>query len=413
MRIAFFSEVPTFNPIFPNGVSAFIEAISKQLTKLGHTVEIYEGITYFGQKKEQTVAKNITIHRLFSLPLSSYQNFRISLAVGTVLKGINEEVDVVHANGPMNGIAASMVGRKQNCPKIITYHTPSTQYREYCPPFLAPFGTRAFLEWAERTVYNAFDLITTPAAKWKENLIKEGFDAHKIFVLPNCVNIEENNVRITPEYVQKLRDRFELNGKRVVVYVGRMSPEKRIPDIIKLVPKVIKEEPDTHFLMVGKGPYLDQYREMAAHVAPHDITFTGYVSDKDLSNIMQMSSLGLIFAGSAQVFDITLLNYWTNSLAVCARRAGGMGDVIEHSQNGMLFEKCTDACSYIINLLQDQNFCKKIGKNGYQTVKNKYSVEAVTKQLLSLYNLAAHEFHKPGDTIFKHVWRYLTKNQKR
>jgi len=411
LRIAFFSEVPTFNPILPNGVSAFIEAISKELAKLGHTIEIYEGITYFGQKKEQHICKNITIHRLFSLPLSSYQNFRISLALGTTLKGIKEDVDVVHAHGPMNGIPASMVGRKQNVPKIITYHTPAIQYSEYCPVFLAPFGTRSFLEWAERTVYNAFDLITTPAEKWRKNLINAGFDAHKIFVLPNCVNIKENDDRITPEYVQKLRDRYELNGKRVVVYVGRMSPEKQIPDIIKLVPKVIKEEPDTHFLMVGKGPYLDQYREMASRLnLNRNVTFTGYVSDKDLSNIMQMSSLGLIFANGAQVFDITLLNYWTNSLAVCARRAGGMGDVIQHAQNGMLFEKCTDACSYIINLLQDQNFCKKIGKNGYLTVKNKYSVEAVTQQLLSLYNLAAREFHKPGDTIFKHIWRYLTKH---
>jgi glycosyltransferase involved in cell wall biosynthesis len=126
---------------------------------------------------------------------------------------------------------------------------------------------------------------------------------------------------------------------------------------------------------------------------------------------MQMSNLGLIFVDGAQVFDITLLNYWSNSLPVCARRAGGMGDIVTHYENGLLFDKNTEAGSYILNLLQDEHLSKKIGEKGYQTVKTKYSVEAVTKQLLYLYGLASHEYHIKGDDFFTHMWRYLRRKK--
>lgn len=411
MRIAMFSEVPCFNPIFPNGVSAFIEATSKQLAKLGHEIHIYEGKSWFGQKEEEQICDNIIMHRLFSLPISKYQNFRVVFPLGTIFRGVKLKFDIIHAHGPMNGLVATIVAKKLNCTKVITYHTPSAQYRQYAPLILPIGRSIKVLEWYERNVYNSFDLITTPAKKWKNNLMEQGFDGHKIFVLPNCVNIKENYERVNPERIQSLREKYSLNGKRVVIYVGRMSPEKRIPDIINLVPQIIKEEPDTHFLMIGKGPYLEDYRQLAQRVAPHDITFTGFVSDQDLANIMQISNLGLIFVDGAQVFDITLLNYWSNRLPVCVRRAGGMGEVITHYEDGLLFDKTTEAYSFILNLLQDEHLSKKLGAKGFQTVKNKYSVEVVTNQLLDLYKLASRKYHIKGDDLVAHMWRYIRRKK--
>ena len=346
MRIGFFSEVPTFNRFLPNGVSAFIEAVTKELAlKLGHEVHIFEQTQYFGQAKEMKIADNLIIHRVFSLPLSKYQDLRVPLALKSIFLGVDLKFDVIHAHGPMNGILATVLGRKQNCAKLITYHTPGEQYIEYIPKFMMPFGASYFIQWAEKLVYNSFDLILTPAEKWRQNLISRGFKENRVFVLPNCVNLAENQLRINKERIQALRERYKLDGKKVVLYVGRMSPEKRIPDIIKLVPQIVKEEPDTHFLMVGKGPYLTKYQHFAQKIAPRNITFTGFVSDEDLSNIMQLSDLGILFADSAQVFDITLLNYWSNHLPACARKAGGMSDVINHNKNGLLFKTNSEAYS--------------------------------------------------------------------
>jgi len=410
VRIAVFSEVPCFDPTFPNGVSAFIEATSKQLAKLGHEIHIYEAKAYLGQK-DQEISENITIHRVFSLPISYYQNLRIAFPFGTVFKGVKFKFDIIHCHDAGMGLVATIVGKKQNCTKIITYHTPSAQYYQYAPKMIPIIRSKKVLEWLERIIYNSFDLITTPANKWKENLIKQGFEARKIVVLPNCVDLKENYQWVTPERTQRLREKYNLDGKNVVIYVGRMSPEKCIPEIINLVPQIIKEEPDTHFLMIGKGPYLESYQQLAQRVAPHDITFTGFLSDQDLSNIMQISNLGLIFVDGAQVFDITLLNYWSNKLAVCARRAGGMGDVMKHYENGILFEKTSEAYSHILNLLQDEHLRKKIGEKGYQTVKNKYSVEAITNQLLALYKIASQKYHIKGDNFLTHMWRYIRRKK--
>ena len=386
-----FSEVPTFNPTLPNGISSFIEAVSQELVKLGHEVHIFEPSLFTGQKKRIKMKENLIKHNLFSVGIGGYKGFRTSFPLGTVFKRMKEKFHVIHAHGPVVGVAASTLAWKQKCVKIVTYHTPGEHYSHYAPRFL-PIRYNTIVDMLERLVYSSFDLMLTPADAIRKDLINRGFGAHKLFVLPNCVNLEENHKRISEERMQGLRDQYKLNGKKIVLYVGRMSPEKRIPDIINLVPRIIKEAPDTHFLMVGKGPYLEQYRELARKKAPKDVTFTGYVSNEELSNFLKMSRLGVIFVDGAQVFDITLLNYWSNHLAVCVRRAGGMGDVVSHSDNGMLFDKPRDAFDHLITLLNDDKLCKKLGNRGYETVRDKYSVEVVTKQMLGYYKLAAEKF---------------------
>ncbi|NVM30188.1 MAG: glycosyltransferase [Candidatus Helarchaeota archaeon] len=413
MRIAMFSEVPTFNPVFPNGVASFIEAVSKQLVKLGHEVHVYEPCQHLKQKKIVKIHDKITKHHLFSLSGGKYKNFRVPMPFGLIFKRMKEEkFDTIHAHGPMNGVAATLLAKKQNCPKLITYHTPGEHYRHYAPRFL-PVRYKFFTDLAERLIYNSFDMMLTPAEAIRKDLIRKGYKEERLFVLPNCVNLHENHKRITEERMQQLRDEYTLNGKKIVLYVGRMSPEKRIPDIINLAPQIVKEEPDTHFLMVGKGPYLNKYRTLAHKVAPNDMTFTGYVTDEDLSNLLRMSSLGVIFVDGAQVFDITLLNYWANRLPVCARRAGGMGDVISHADNGMLFREPSEAFDQMLSLLQDEKLCRKMGSKGYETVKRKYSVEVVTDLMLRYYDMAARKFHRKDNGVLSHFKKFIFKRKKK
>ena len=122
------------------------------------------------------------------------------------------------------------------------------------------------------------------------------------------------------------------------------------------------------------------------------MTLPGYVDDYDLSNILRMSSIGVIFVDGAQVFDITLLNYWANNLAVCARRAGGMGDVISHKDNGFLFNRPKEAYDRLISLVQDDKLCRRLGQRGYETVKKKYTAKVVTNQLLKYYRKIGKNF---------------------
>ncbi|MHA1267155.1 MAG: glycosyltransferase [Candidatus Helarchaeota archaeon] len=413
MRIAMVSEVPTFNPILPNGVSSFIEDVSRELVRRGHEVHVFEQLQFFGQKRVVKVEKGITIHRLFSLPASNYQNFRIAFPLKTIFFGLKLKFDIIHAHGPILGIVGTVLGKKQNCPKIVTYHTPGDEYRNYIPSVFGPIRSHTFVDWFERLVYCSFDMILTPAEQWRKKLIQRGYKKDRILVLPNCIDLNANHKRITEERIQEIQKRYNLDGKNIVVYVGRMSPEKNIPEIIKIAPQVVRAAPDTHFLMVGKGPFLSEYKRMAKKVAPHNVTFTGYVSDEDLANILHMSRLGVIFVDGAQVFDITLLNYWSNHVAVCARRAGGMGDVVTHGENGMLFRENSEALDQILSLLQDDALCRKIANKGYQTVKEKYSVRSVTTQLLEYYKMAAKKFHYNDEGMINYFKKYLIPRPKK
>ena len=60
--------------------------------------------------------------------------------------------------------------------------------------------------------------------------------------------------------------------------------------------------------------------------------------------------------------------------------------VVEHGKNGFLCQSPQEWKSTLIELLENESFRKEIGKAGYQTVKEHYSVEANRADYLKILN---------------------------
>lgn len=127
------------------------------------------------------------------------------------------------------------------------------------------------------------DIVVTPSDYNREQLIEQyGCDAERVKVLPLAVPLE----RFSPEPPDPaLLRQYKLEGRQVILFVGRMAGNKRIDLLVEALPMVKEQVPNTLLLLVGDDKSNPAHREVVAHAkeraealgVEHDIIFTGVV----------------------------------------------------------------------------------------------------------------------------------------
>lgn len=392
MRIGIFSEIIIYNPPFPSGVSRFFREITTELVRQGHEIFIFEPLANSSQARAESIKDGITVHRVFSMNAVFYRNLAIALPVKEIFFGIPHQLDIVHANAPGIALLAGMVSYRQRIPRIISYHTPLIHYTSYAPPPLFFLRFKTLVNYLERLMYNHFNLTIVPTQGVKNNLQERGFKGPFGF-FPTCLDLQ-NLPKPSKQALEAFQQKYNLLNKKVILFVGRMSPEKGIEQVLHIAPRVIKKDPSAHFLMVGTGPYLEHYKNLIQEWnLTGNVTFTGYLSDFDLFTAMSISRMGLIFANQAQIFDMTILEYWNYGLPLIIRNAMGIDEIVKHQENGLLFSSLAEAKNQMISLLQNDNLQADLSENCKRNVYQNYDIRKCIVQLEELY--------AQGSTLYK------------
>ncbi len=384
MKIGIFSECVVYNPPFPSGVARFFREITTELARRGHEIVIFEPLSYPTQPKIQKVKDGITAYRAFSIALGKYLNFPVCIPLKEIFTGIPCDLDIVHANSPGIGVLAGITSYRQRIPRVISYHTPLIYYTNYAPlPFIFLRNQR-FVNYLERLVYNQFNCTIVPTEGVKNELNRRGFRGPFGF-FPTCLDLQ-SLPKPSRHDVKVFQEKYDLFDKKIILFVGRMSPEKGINQILKLIPKITNEEPNAHFLMVGTGPYLQEYKKMSEDLHLHgNVTFTGYISDHDLFTSISLAYMGLIFVKEAQIFDMTILEYWNYALPLIIRKAMGIEAIVQDKENGLLFSSLKEAKINILKLLENDDLHDQIRVNCKQSVQQHYDIRKCIMKLEELY----------------------------
>ncbi|MBL7055964.1 glycosyltransferase family 4 protein [Candidatus Woesearchaeota archaeon] len=106
---------------------------------------------------------------------------------------------------------------------------------------------------------------------YKESRIKSKVEYNKI-------NKKRFNKNVKPENIIK---KYDLKGRKVFLYVGRIAPHKGIHLLIKSFNLAKKSMPNSKLLLVGK-PTFPRYYEKLKKRVDKGVIFTGFVEDEDL-----------------------------------------------------------------------------------------------------------------------------------
>jgi glycosyltransferase involved in cell wall biosynthesis len=188
------------------------------------------------------------------------------------------------------------------------------------------------------------------------------------------------------------KDKFEINGKRIVLSVARLAEEKGLQILLRSVNHVVEAVPDAVFVIIGRD---DGYRKQLLRLSrslnlESKVIFTGVVEEGVLRSAL--SSCDVVAIPSLyEPFSTSMLEAMAYGKPIVASDAGGMPEAISNGVNGILVPSGDPkALADKINMvLSDCRLTKRIGKQAKMDVQ-KYSWHRIARRIIAVYRIIGH-----------------------
>ena len=358
MKIAIATAV--YYPMI-NGVAVFSHNLAVGLSKRGHEVMVLAP-SQTGRHYTRTV-DGVKVQYLSSTTVKVYPDqihavpkrrkvlgvriprvfykhgFRVSVFPGRLVRRALTEFspDVVHVQ-VSDPIGLSTVGwaRKHGVPVVTTEHNqPEVLTEPLHVPGVVKKPVDALLSAYFANRQSKSDFVTMPTQLAIDNL-RRGRKELKVPVraVSNGVDLKEFRPGRARE---EIYEKFGVpRGRPVVLYVGRVDPEKQVGRVLEAFKQARTKIPAAVLVVVGDG--VDKAK-LAAQVEKeglgNDVRLLGRVTGPELAEIYRM---GTVFAMASEIETqgIVLIEAAASGLPLIAVNAGAVAEICHSGENGYL-----------------------------------------------------------------------------
>jgi glycosyltransferase involved in cell wall biosynthesis len=175
------------------------------------------------------------------------------------------------------------------------------------------------------------------------------------------------------------RRRYGLAGRRVVLFVGKLSPGKGVPDLVAAAPRVVAAIPDALFVFVGDG--------MAALPAPAWMRQLGPRPNEEVLGLYAAADVVVVPSVIPDALSRVILEAMTAGRPVVATRIGGTPELVVDKVTGLLVERgdrdgLADA---VISVLRDEALGRTLGEAARRHVEAAFDAGSTVDRLLAVY----------------------------
>lgn len=158
------------------------------------------------------------------------------------------------------------------------------------------------------------------------------------FLLPNSIDLKQ----FSPGRKNLLLlDRYGLNGKKVLLTVGRLESREKykgLDEVIELLPDLVKEIPTLIYLIVGDGTDRRRLEQKAALLGvDKHVVFTGFV-DESLKIDHYRLADAFAMPGWGEGFGIVYLEALACGIPVVASKLDGSREAVRDGRLGILVD---------------------------------------------------------------------------
>jgi glycosyltransferase involved in cell wall biosynthesis len=209
---------------------------------------------------------------------------------------------------------------------------------------------------------------------------------NRVWVIPNGVPPSALQVRAAPN---ALNSRFpHLQGKRVVLFVGRIDPQKGIDLLIEAFAQVQRASPFVHLVVVGPGQsnFARRVRQRARELAlDESVTFAGPLYGADRDAALEAATV-FVSPSRSEGQSVALLEAMAAGLPVLVTPASNVPDVVAPGAGLMSAAEPNLLAAGIRRLLDDPTASSAMGQAGRALVERRYTWDAVASDVCDLYN---------------------------
>jgi phosphatidylinositol alpha 1,6-mannosyltransferase len=310
MRIGIVTE--SFLPSI-NGVTNSVMRLLEHLEDSPHDAIVIapgEGPRTFGR---------FEVVRTRSIPIPRYRNFELGIPSPLMRDTLEAfRPDVVHLAAPFGlGAYAGRICRQMGVPTVAVYQTD-------VPGFLANYGLaptgNLVWKWVGH-IHNRADLTLAPSSAAVHDL-----HSHGISNVSMWRRGVDGELFHPAKRSDELRRSWEIKGRVVVGYVGRLAHEKRVEDLARLA-----SDPRIRLVIVGDGPQRERLMKMMP-----EAVFPGFLAGEQLAQHFASFDI-FVHPGINETFCQTLQEALASGVPCVAPAQGGPLDIVTNQMNGMLF----------------------------------------------------------------------------
>lgn len=334
MKIAMFTD--SYHPIVDGAVVSMDRQCSG-LEARGHEIVIVAPDT------PGRSAARWPVHYLPSMEFRSYKGYRIVVSPSDMLEYLRgEKVDIVHCHGLASmAILSLTAARAMKIPSVLTFHTMANEAVKHYSFFGFRDDLLVPLVWVYlRKLLRKPDAVIFPSEPIRREIVDHGVKLKSDFVIPTGVDCTAfSPVNRDPS----LLSRYGLEGRRVLLHVGRLSREKRLDTVLKAMVDLKREDPELRLLVVGSGPAEAEYKTLANELdLSKEVVFAGFIPDDVLAKAYATCD-ALILASTFETQGLVILEAMASGTPVAGIRCRAIPEFIEDGHNGTLFEE--DSCA--------------------------------------------------------------------
>jgi glycosyltransferase involved in cell wall biosynthesis len=239
----------------------------------------------------------------------------------------------------------------------------------------------------EETAQKANLIVTI--SRYSVQKLKEHYnvDEAKVRIVPNGVDIEK--FKPLPDRAAA-RQQFGLGHEPCVLFVGSLIPRKGLPFLIEAAKKIVKQQSETKFLIVGEGPLRNQLDTVlkAANLSTN-FMFFGNLRDDTLSKVYNCADV-FALPSIQEGQGIVLLEAQACAKPIVAFDIGGVNEAVRNGETGLLAKlgNTNEFADLLLKLISDKGLQQKMGSDGRRFVLENFTWDICAQKMLNIYHEA-------------------------
>jgi 1,2-diacylglycerol 3-alpha-glucosyltransferase len=371
--------VDTYKP-YVSGVTNYIDLNKRALERAGHEIYVFTFGDLDYQDDEQRVIRSP------GLPLAN-TGFYLSLRHKTEHRKLLQTMDVVHVHHPfLSGRLALNYCRPARIPIVFTNHSRYDLLAQAILPIVPDEVSHSLLQAYLPDFCEAVDFVISPSAGM-EKVMRELEVKSRIEVIPNGVDLSKfQQAKPFP------RSKFGYTDQDILlVYAGRIAPEKNINFLLQSFAGIAQLLPDIHLLIVGGGK--KQLEEELQNLIyelgiANRVRIIGMTPYEDIPCYLSMCD---IFATTSvsESFGMSTAEAMSVGLPIMGVHSPGTSDIVEDGKTGLLSTEDVAAFTAKLTYLCLNPSLRKIMGAAAREAAQQYDIERTTKILLGHYTRLA------------------------
>lgn len=327
MNIGIFTD--TYFPQV-SGVATSIKTLKDQLEKDGHQVYIFT--TTDPHVDKSACEKNI--FRFSSIPFISFTDRRIAvrgmIQAYQIAKKLN--LDIIHTQTEFSmGIIGKVVAKFLRIPCVHTYHTMYEDYLHYVAKgkILRPIHVKD----ATLAFCHNMSGVVAPSTKVLDTLVRYGVKS-PIRIIPTGINIGKFN---TDSDFDLRTDLGVSSDAKILLSVSRLAYEKNIKELINSMPDILKDQPNTHLVIVGDGPAKDDLKQQTNDMNLNDnVHFVGEINNDEVYKYYHSADI-FVSTSNSESQGLTYIEAMAAGVKVVVSSSPYTEELLDNKSLGMTF----------------------------------------------------------------------------